>query len=355
MSAEFELTIATPLSVGWYDPALVDRHFYIRPTSVKGIWRWWARAFALGALFEAGCPDLKAASDLVAKWGFGTTGSASAYRITVEVREPPRVRAVRRRQRSGIQRLDLIALKRDVEYAEGGRFALRVEGRGRYFDHALRILAVALTLSGVGKGSRKSLGVLDITAARGDAPREQGVRDLIEAVKREAARDAACAGRAQRAELPPAPAVARDAFEVYSAKAGFQEVHGFFLRPNRARAASGSYSAPDPMDHMAWFFGLPRSQKGTGYMLPGEDRGSERGKEFRRASAIFAAAHGDRHIYGKGTYISIFLSLDWPDQLKWVGGSGTRNIRIDAVAVRKARDLFLQLVQSRWGLQRVWP
>lgn len=354
MTAEFDVTIATPLSVGWYDPALVDRHFYIRPTSVKGIWRWWARAFALGALFEAGCPDLKAASDLVAKWGFGTTRSASAYRITVEVREPPRVRAVRRRQRSGIQRLDLIALNRDVEYAEGGRFVLRVEGKGQYLDHALRILAAALTLSGVGKGSRKSLGVLDITAARGDAPRERGVKELIDAVKREAARDAFCPGKAQRGELPPAPAVARDAFEVYSARAGFQEVHGFFLRPNRARAASGSYSAPDPMDHMAWFFGLPRSQKGTGYMPPGGGRKTEK-EELRRASAVFAAAHGDRHVYGRGTYISIFLSLDWPDQLKWVGGSGTRNIRIDAAAVRKARDLFLQQVQSRWGLQKVWP
>jgi hypothetical protein len=37
MKAVFELTIATPLSVGWYDPDLVDPRFYIRPTSVKGV------------------------------------------------------------------------------------------------------------------------------------------------------------------------------------------------------------------------------------------------------------------------------------------------------------------------------
>ena len=435
MRAEFDVTIATPLSVGWYDPNIVDRRFYIRPTSVKGIWRWWARAFALGALFEAGCPDLKAASDLVAKWGFGTTRSASEYRITVEVRRPPEVKTVRRRQRSGIQRLDLVALSRDVEYAVGGHFVLRVEGRGQYFDHALRILAVALTLSGVGKGSRKSLGVLDITAARGDAPREQGVRDLIEAVKREAARDAACTGRAQGAELPPAPAVARGVFEVYavtkdafeggSAREAFLEVHNIFLRTVRASAVS---SSSDPMDHMAWFFGLPRSQqmkvkklkcfakyvenyfkhkgvnvkvaydemsdivlindvevtnngirgKGalaeevrklfekfmsefqeyikqdniiTGYILPSKS------DITRRASAVFIASHGPNHLYGGETYLSLFLSNDWPTTLMWLGCGEKQLIHITPSEVKKARDIFItSFVKKRWkNIKEIWP
>jgi len=219
-----------------------------------------------------------------------------------------------------------------------------VEGGGEYFDLAVRILAVALTLSGLGKGGRKSLGVLDVISARGRAPRE-GLRELIEGVKNGIR--ARCGG--PRPDLPPAPAVARDVFEVYAVGAGFHEVHNFFLRSHRARALTGSYSGPDPMDHMAWFLGLPRSQRGTGYLPP------DRRAELRRASAVFAAAHGRDHVYGGGTYISVFLSSDWPSELRWVGGSGTRTIRITPQEVRRARDLFISLIQRAWGAKRVWP
>ncbi|MCX8137564.1 type III-B CRISPR module RAMP protein Cmr1 [Pyrobaculum aerophilum] len=345
MRAEFDLTIATPLSVGWYEPNEVDKNFYIRPTSIKGLWRWWARAFALGALYEAGCPDLGKATEMVAQWGFGTAGEASKYKITVKVVQQPKVEKVARRQRRGIQRLDLIALSRDVEYAEGGRFTLAVEGEGPHFDLAVGILAVALTLSGVGKGGRKSLGVLDITDARGRAPRARDVKELIEAVR--SGVKVSCRGSSPG--LPPAPAVAKGAFEVYSANAQFRDVHNFFLRPNRARALAGNYAAPDPMDRLAWFFGLPRSQRGTGYLPPRE------GEEIRRASAVFAASHGRGHIYGGRTYISVFLSEDWPPRLRWIGASGSRPINITAQEVKKARDLFVSLIQKAWGAQRIWP
>jgi CRISPR-associated protein Cmr1 len=347
MRAVFELTINTPLSVGWYDPNTLDPRFYIRPTSVKGLWRWWARAVAAGVLYEAGCVrDLaKETSRAVAEdLGLGSTKAASAYRIRVEVLRPPRVEVVRRRRKSGIQRLDLIALSHDVEYAVGGMFRLTVEGNHRAFAPAVAALALALTLSGLGKGGRKSLGVVDVLDTRGDAPRG-GVRELLEAA-REGVRVGKC-GAAQQG-LPSIPAAARGFFEVYKVAAGFPDVHNIFLRPNRARWAAGSFAAPDPMDRNAWFFGLPRrSQRGTGYMDP-------RGEGLRRPSAVFAAAHSPRHKYGGGTYISLFLSADWPPKLKWVGESGVESIVVDERRVREARDLFLQLIQ-RWSPQRVWP
>jgi CRISPR-associated protein Cmr1 len=345
MRAEFELTIATPLSVGWYEPDIVDRNFYVRPTSVKGVWRWWARAFALGALYEAGCPDMGRASEMVARWGFGTTSAASRYRLTVEVLQQPRVERVAKRQKRGIQRLDLIALSREVEYAVGGRFKLVVEGESEYFDLSVRILAVALTLSGLGKGGRKSLGVLDVVSARGRAPQERDVKSLVEGVRSRIKVDC----RGSKPQLPPAPAVARDVFEVYTAQADFSTVHNFFLRPNRARLLAGDYAAPDPMDRLAWFFGLPRAQRGTGYLPP------QQGQEVRRASAVFAAAHGRGHLYGGGTYVSIFLSDDWPRQLRWVGASGTQTLNITPSEILRARDLFVSLIQKAWRAQRIWP
>ncbi|MCS7099859.1 MAG: hypothetical protein NZ925_05920, partial [Sulfolobales archaeon] len=50
-----EITVvnATPLLVGWYRPELPDPRG-LRATEIKGIWRWWARAFVGGALFDLG-------------------------------------------------------------------------------------------------------------------------------------------------------------------------------------------------------------------------------------------------------------------------------------------------------------
>ena len=349
MRAVFELTINTPLSMGWYDPDVVDTRFYIRPTSVKGVWRWWARAVVGGVLYEAGCVkelESETAKIVAGDLGLGSTGAASAYRILVRVLKAPDIRRLRRRERRGVQRLDLLALSREVEYAEGGRFELVVEARSRVdrdkFTAAASVLALALTLQGLGKGGRKSLGVVDVLNVRDHGPRG-GVKELIETA-RSAVKTQRCG--AEPKALPPFPVLAKDFFEVYTVSAGFPDIHNIFLRPYRARLVSGGFAAPDPMDHDAWFFGLPRSQRGTGYVL--------RDKEARRASAVFAAAHSQRHVYGGFTYFSIFLSGDWPPQLEWVGGGGRAVIKIDEARIRQARNRLLQLIQ-RWNPNRLWP
>ncbi|HEU97784.1 MAG TPA: CRISPR-associated protein Cmr1, partial [Fervidicoccus fontis] len=57
-----KVTNFTPLLVGWYEPNIVDP-IGLRPTELKGIWRWWARAFACGVLYDGGSNPLP--SDLV--------------------------------------------------------------------------------------------------------------------------------------------------------------------------------------------------------------------------------------------------------------------------------------------------
>ncbi|WP_243675411.1 type III-B CRISPR module RAMP protein Cmr1 [Vulcanisaeta distributa] len=42
---ELEVNLATPLLAGSADPNKVDEDYPIRPSEVKGLWRWWARAW----------------------------------------------------------------------------------------------------------------------------------------------------------------------------------------------------------------------------------------------------------------------------------------------------------------------
>ncbi|WP_237699735.1 RAMP superfamily CRISPR-associated protein [Vulcanisaeta moutnovskia] len=51
---ELSLTLDTPFLPGSADPNRVDPDWPLRPSEVKGIWRWWARALVAGALFERG-------------------------------------------------------------------------------------------------------------------------------------------------------------------------------------------------------------------------------------------------------------------------------------------------------------
>jgi CRISPR-associated protein Cmr1 len=179
--------------------------------------------------------------------------------------------------------------------------------------------------------------------ARGDAP-SGGVKELLEAA-RAGVRVQRCGAAPQ--SLPPFPAAARGFFEVYKVSAGFPDVHNIFLRPNRARLAAGSFAAPDPMDRDAWFFGLPRSQRGTGYMDP-------QGGNLRRPSAVFAGGPlATPQIRGRDLHIDIPLGRLAPK-----AQVGRRRRRRQHLRRREedqgAHSRFLQLI-GRWNPQRVWP
>ncbi|MHA1632114.1 MAG: type III-B CRISPR module RAMP protein Cmr1 [Candidatus Freyarchaeota archaeon] len=40
------------MSIGSHEPNALDELWYLRPTGVKGVWRWWARALVAGALHD---------------------------------------------------------------------------------------------------------------------------------------------------------------------------------------------------------------------------------------------------------------------------------------------------------------
>ncbi len=42
---ELDLETTTPPRFGSFNPNEIDKDYPIRPSEVKGLWRWWARAW----------------------------------------------------------------------------------------------------------------------------------------------------------------------------------------------------------------------------------------------------------------------------------------------------------------------
>lgn len=385
MRAAFRLTVATPLSVGWYEPGKLDEMWYLRPSSIKGLWRWWARAFVGGILYERGClksrgrkevlrvPDEASArriSEIVGRdLGLGYAGEeeksvASKFKISVRTLSRPQVYTASKGRgiRWNLQRLKLLSLGKEVQYAEGGEFELDVEAHGvdrKVFTTSVGILAIALTLEGVGKGSRKGLGSLDVIRISGDFT-ARPLPQLVEEVRRSL--DGIIGDRCGETprELPPMPIVSRKMgiSSIHTAiGVDFPVLHNFFLRSQRARVLHGHFAAEDDLrrDLNEWVLGLPREQKGTGY-------GIDAREVNRRASTIMLSYHGPRHALnprGEPTgYLTILVSADWPTHLTW--SDGQEEITIDESRISRAYETaykeFAGYVGKLGGrVDKIWP
>jgi len=366
----------------------------LRATEIKGLWRWWARAFVAGALFDLGylrgqvgrdvlrrptAREAQAISLAVGKLlGLGYAGvsgaEASRYRIAITPLnvgfEDPRG--------YGLQRLRLLGLGARRSFRvlkEGSEFEIRIARRGPgpgglAGDAAVKILLVSLQLSGVGKGSRRGLGSLDVIDSRGDlGVGGGGVRSLIEGAYQDVRdlleRRAGELGIARAAgavgHLPPLPSMGKASVmgegisRVCLSSAGFDVVHNFFVRSERCRRLYGDPRCYDDLrrGYSAWFLGLPRSQRGSGYIIKSRDIS-------RRASPILVACHSRENLFGGGCFISFLLSEDWPSEIEWREGSGSRVIRLNTTVIIDAFkaaysefERYLGSLGSSLGV--VWP
>ena len=390
---EIRLEQSTPAFVGHYEPELVDEWFFLKPTSVKGIWRWFARALVAGALYDLGMlygePDkemvkkptkleAKEISRIVGKvMGLGYAGErkeseASMFRVGVETLRRPRVQSTRgaftyvRSRQVRLQRVGLLTLTgRAFEYFEGGTFRLVVERapfsqpKGEGEELALRALILALTLSGVGKASRKCLGSLDVVDVKGFNV-EKNLRDFMDATYKLALDLVERQAKLERApaveSLPPLPSIAKRKvkgwlpFSLHRIdSASWVDTHNFFLRSERCRKLTGDPLCQDALRAQleAWILGMPRSQKGTGYFSEGVER---------RASPIFVTYHEDRHMFGRGVLVATFASADWPSSLKWQG-TGSEPITVSEGLIARALSDALEELWKYLGStpSGVWP
>jgi CRISPR-associated protein Cmr1 len=413
-----EVTNSTPMLVGWYSPELVDPQG-LRATEVKGIWRWWARAVIGGALYDE-CMlvgkssdeilrkptsdeiESKSISCLVGKilgLGYATREGAEASRFTLKIETltqglERRVRCASREE--GYKRMELLSLgKGTMYYLPGVTFRITVDRvRSRYSDAenlAVKILVLALQLMGVGKGSRRGLGSLDLNSLDSRITIPSELRKLLDEVYNEAkdivkkyAKE--CPGinvkPCNERSLPPMPVISKltnkdvgvradinfNIASVYLIRSSskdpqemFRDIHNFFVRSERCRKL---YNNPKCYDWLrknlkAWILGLPRTQRDprtridTGYRIKIED-------VDRRASPIIVSYHSRNNRFGDGVFATFILSADWPRKMEWTGGGGTRPIGLDEVRVVNAistafNEFRNYIVKAGYSLDRVWP
>jgi CRISPR-associated protein Cmr1 len=352
----FEVTAASPTSVGWYEPNLSDKRFYLRPTSLKGVWRWWARAVVAGVLYDAGLLNCdkdgrcyaggKELGSILGELGLGAGGEnavASKLKIEVEILQQPKECQW---TKTPYQRIRLLSIKRDTPpFFIEGKFRVKLRGYKvplvQDVSPAVKLFLLATTLGGVGKGSRKGLGSLDVlyTNLKLDGVYknlefESDVAKLLESVRNDIAKllNVELPTKGGQPGLAPATLISRSNTEIYLItcrdcraawpchKSCLISIHNFFTRVERQRVLR-----TDPLRHNtdAWILGLPRHVKklGTGYF----------GDVDRRASPFILSYHESHVVGGRGPYmyLTVIKSRDWPKELEWEGGRGSRHIQIN--------------------------
>ncbi|RSN73937.1 hypothetical protein D6D85_09145, partial [Candidatus Methanodesulfokora washburnensis] len=119
------------------------------------------------------------------------------------------------------------------------------------------------------------------------------------------------------------------------------ELQDFFYRPERSRKMGFRISSADKSQdaitrgRLAWFLGLPRTQRGTGY-LDAEAREIKK----RRASPVHLAVHENEALF------TLFLSGDWPTEIRWKGIGRPVPLRID---LSKVKEAYLTSISSLEG------
>ncbi|MEB3825695.1 MAG: hypothetical protein LRS47_03400 [Desulfurococcales archaeon] len=162
-----------------------------------------------------------------------------------------------------------------------------------HVEHAVLSLIVLFHLGGLGKGSRRGLGSLDIRRWNNVDPSYIDPSNISSTLRRLSVTASNIVSRypagGSRGELPAIPAIAEDVFRLFRCK---------IENPVRA-AVEFSRAVLRPqlsIRHGAWILGLPR-------------RGYKAGVS-RRASPIMFSAHR-----GVG-FISAFYSSDWPNRIR---------------------------------------
>ncbi len=410
-----EVTNSTPMLVGWYSPELVDPQG-LRATEVKGIWRWWARAVIGGALYDE-CmlvgersdeilrkptsAEIKSINCLVGKilgLGYATREGAEASRFTLKIETltqglERKVRCASREE--GYKRMELLSLgKGTMYYLPGVIFRITVDRvRSRYSDAenlAVKILVLALQLMGVGKGSRRGLGSLDLNGLDSRITMPSELRKLLDKVYNEAKDIVKKYAKecprinvkpCNQRSLPPMPVISKltskdvgvradinfDIASVYLIRSSskdpqemFRDIHNFFVRSERCKKLFNNPKCYDWLrkNLKAWILGLPRTQRDprtridTGYRIKIED-------VDRRASPIIVSYHSKNNRFGDGVFATFILSADWPREMEWISSKDKKPkpVEVDVLsAMNTAFNEFIDYVdRAGYSHERVWP
>jgi CRISPR-associated protein Cmr1 len=384
MNVTLKLRSENWLLLGGYDTKF-HKDDPFRTQSIKGLWRYWLRAYIAGALHEAG--KLKCKKECAAEIKYicektgdilGSLNSASKFRIIVN---KVSFDEKEHKNLSGAQRIRLLSLgKREkVSYGENLYAEIRIEESPhvRKVNENERKLAVgslltALSLNGLGKGGRRGLGTFSVEVDGFEGKFLKGkkidysmLKELINETL-DSARSYLNLEVEKVSEIPPLDCISRvkiDLSEINESISLFNkkevpvfaiikvepktkkrmedmviELQDFFYRPGRSRRMGFKITSADESQdtitrkRLAWFLGLPREQKGTGYIS----------NVNRRASPIHLAVHEGRALF------TFFLSSDWPTEIKWKGlygeeQQGKKPLDVDG---RRVKETYLCLISN---------
>ncbi|MEM1903230.1 MAG: RAMP superfamily CRISPR-associated protein [Pyrobaculum sp.] len=363
----FTVRAASPTSVGWYEPNLTDKRFYLRPTSLKGVWRWWARAVVAGVLYDAGqlncnedgrCRmDNKEIGSILGELGLGAGGErAVASKLKIEVEILKRPKDCKYEDKTKIPPFFIRGFI-------GGEFKIKLRGyyvsQGQDVLPAVKLFLLATTLGGVGKGSRRGRGSLDVMNTNlkigGD------IVELLDDIRNNIAKFLNVNPKGGQHDLAPVTLISKSNTEIYRIKCNDRADHhscykpcliairNFFVTTER-REKIGRDPLRDKTND--WILGLPRK----------EYKDSKRSKRPSRRPSPFILSYHEKHIIGDKDphmYLTVIKSRDWPKELEWSEGSGS-NILIDdntlRDAYRSAIDAFNDYVSKLgYKVKRIWP
>ncbi|RLI28747.1 type III-B CRISPR module RAMP protein Cmr1 [Candidatus Bathyarchaeota archaeon] len=399
----------TPISMGGYDQQIEHRINGQqileppRPTSIRGVWRWWIRAFAAGVAFDIGLDEVSAAievaHELLGSAGRDGESKRSEFQI---VTTGPAARAIDLSEESryrGIARIKLLRGARCTAYDSGYSFSIRVRSLCKNEEKVragFSTIICSLLLSGVGKMSRRGFGSLsidvdssldafrkkwraivsDATNLRDAEAIKRGIKEAIdetrETIRPLIRRLKPSRRRAEdRAILPRVCSVAEKPVEkmrglvpaeVYfavwegDALAALKRINDLCTRasygsiPCKLLKLSRPREAAEPArvkKHPVCILGLPRKVGYTGYEIL--DR-----SVLRRANPVVfkILASGD----GRTCVVATTLvSSDWPNALKWRGGRGSP-VKID-LDEDKIADVMEEVRKhlGQYEFKEAWP
>jgi len=354
MNVVLKLRSESLLLLGGYDTRFHEDD-PLRTQSIKGLWRYWLRAYIAGALYEAGKLKCKkeCTSEICEKTGniLGSLNSASKFRLIID-----RVSFGEERLKdiSGAQRIRLLRLGKLEKISD--RKNLYAEIRIEKSPHIEKIdenerklaigsLLTALSLNGIGKGGRRGLGTfsIEIDGFEGKFLKDNKInynmlKELINETL-DSARLYLNLGIERVYEIPPLDCISRvkidlsdidesislfdkkkvPVFTIIKAEPKTKEeiekmlieLQGFFHRHGGPKITKKK---------LAWFLGLPRKQRKASYIS----------NVNRRASPIHLAVHEGSALF------TLFLSSDWPSKIIWKGGKYEKPQNVNGGRVREA-------------------
>ncbi len=192
-----ELESDTPIFLGSFDTQSHEWDLF-RTQSLKGLWRWWLRAYILGALYRAGYLGYRLSHKRLAELNrkvlntincltsniLGGTNQASKIVLKATIKKYP-YRPISSCPSYGdphcnLQRVRLLTVGgRRVNYITGETLEVELSLRpGVRLSHDEQILAIgslltALTLNGIGKMGRRGVGTFTVRVVHSlDLPRD---------------------------------------------------------------------------------------------------------------------------------------------------------------------------------------